>query len=214
MGCNPSALTQSARGSPGISKATNGECTTPPRSRSWAARSSASVTNPVGFSDKLDFQNDGHDHRPARRDFLNVAFEIETDLLFHHAVVSLLFRRGLIQGAVDDLARLIAERDLTRHKAAGDDFRSALNLAGALVDGDDGEHEAVLAQVLAVANHQVFDYIRSGAGIYANPAGRLFACLDGGGGIHFENVAIFQQQRLLDHSGVLGQLHVFLQMTI
>src|SRR6202044_3646197 len=152
MGCSPSALTQSARGSPGISKATSGVCTTTPRSLSWAARSSASVTNPVGFSGKLDFQNDGHDHRPARRVLLNVALEIETDLLLHHAVVGLLFCRGLIQGAVDDLARLIAERDLTGHKAPGDDFRSALNLAGALVDGDDGEHQAVLAQVLAVAN--------------------------------------------------------------
>src|SRR5580692_12648277 len=128
MGCNPSALTHSARGSPGVSKATNGVCTMTPRSRSWAARSSASVSNPVGFSDKLDFQNDGHDHRTARRVLLNVALEIETDLLLHHAVVGLLFRRGLIQGAVDDLARLIAERDLTGNKAPGDYLRSALNL--------------------------------------------------------------------------------------
>src|SRR5271156_599400 len=123
MGCRPSALPHSAKGSPGVSKATSGVCTATPRSRSWAARSSASVTNPVSFSGKSDFQNDRHDHRPAGCALLDVALEVETDLLFHHAVVGFLFGRRPIQRAVDNLPRLVAERNFTGHKAAGHHFR-------------------------------------------------------------------------------------------
>ena len=132
----------------------------------------------------------------GRRDvaFLDVTLEIETNLLFHHAVVGLLFRRRRIQGPIDDLLRLLAESDLAGDEATSHDFGRPLHLAGALVDGDDRQHDAIFAQVPAVADHQVFDHIRGGTGIDANPAGGHFAGLNRGVGVHFQNVAVFEQQ--------------------
>jgi len=146
--------------------------------------------------------------------FLDVALEIETNLFFHHAVIGLLFCRRRFQCPIDDLLRLLAESDFTGDEATSHYFGRPLHLAGALVDGDDRQHDAIFAQVPAVADHQVFDHVRGGTGIDANPAGGHFARLDRGVGVHFKHVAVFEQQSLIHHAGVLGQLHVLLQVTV
>src|ERR1700722_10760082 len=204
MGCNPSALTQ--RSAP--SQWTRGVCRATPQSLSWAARNSASVTN------NLDFQNDGHDHGPARSAFLDVELQIETDFFFHDPIVSLLFGRRALERPLDDLLCLIAECNFAGNKSARHHFRRTLHFAGALVDGDDGQHQPILAQMSAIANDQVFDDIGGGTGIDANPAGRDLAVLGGSVCVQLEDVSVLQEQRLLRYTRVFRQLHVLLQMTI
>ena len=56
-------------------------------------------------------------------------------------------------------------------------FGRALDLAGALVDGDDGEDDAALGEVLAVADDDVFDDVDGAAGVDADAADGDFAVL-------------------------------------
>ena len=55
-------------------------------------------------------------------------------------------------------------------EAAGDDFGRTFRFAGQLVDGDDGEDDAVFADVAAVFNNQVFDHVGAITGVDADAA--------------------------------------------
>ena len=88
------------------------------------------------------------------------------------------------------------------------------HLAGALVDRDDGEHNAVFAQMLAVPDDQIFNYIRGRAGIDAYPARRHFAGFLRRSGIHFENIPILEQHGAVYHPAAGCQFGTLLQVAI
>ncbi len=90
----------------------------------------------------------------------------------------------------------------------------AFDLAGAAVDGNDGEEDAVFAEVLAVADHGVFDDVGGGVVVDADAAGGDFAGLLGGVTVYGEDIAVFHQDDLLGDAGGCGQLDVALEVAV
>src|SRR5208337_3970630 len=119
-----------------------------------------------------DFEDDRHDQRPPRGVLHYEAFEVLADLLLDHAVVALLFVTGGFQSTHHGLASLVEETVLacTGSEPAHHNFGRTLHLAGQLVNRDDWQHDAVLAEVPAVANDEVFDHVAHGVGIDADAA--------------------------------------------
>src|ERR1700734_2695654 len=98
----------------------------------------------------LQLQDDGHDERAAVGVLLDEALQVAADLVLHDAVVAALFFAGLLQGANHDVARVAEKFRIVGREAAGGDFGRAFYLARTLVDGDDGQEDAVFAEMLAV----------------------------------------------------------------
>ena len=99
-------------------------------------------------------------------------------------------------------------------EAAHDDLGRVLDLAGALVDGDDGQHDAAFGEVLAVADDDVFDHVDRAAGVDADAADGDLAVLVGGVLVEVEDLAVFEQDDLLDDAHVGGEFGVALEVAI
>src|SRR5208283_735525 len=108
-----------------------------------------------------DFEDDRHDQRPPRGVLHYEAFEVLADLLLDHAVIALLLVTRRFERTHHRLASLVEETVLacTGCEPAHHNFGRTLYLAGQLVNGDDWQHNAVLAEVSAIANDEVFHHI-------------------------------------------------------
>ena len=120
---------------------------------------------------RLHFQNHGHDQRVARRLLDQKALQVDADLLLHHAPVAALFRCEVPAFAQPPAAPPASgpSRPLG-DKAAADDLRQPLGLAGVLVDRDDRQHEAVFGKMAPVADDHVLDHFVKRARIDADAA--------------------------------------------
>src|SRR5579871_114922 len=161
----------------------------------------------------LDFQDHRHDQRAAGGTLHNEALEVLADLFLDDAVVGFFFVAGGFQGLQHDLARLRQEAVLARGKAAHHNFRGRLHPARELVDGNDGQHDAVFTEVTTIANHQVFHHVGARAGVDANAPHGHTAGLAGAGLIEFQNIPAFEGDHLAHralHGG--GQFPVAAQL--
>ena len=148
-----------------------------------------------------EFEDDGHDEGAAVGVLLQETLEVAADLVLHDAVVAALFVAGLLECAGDDVAGVSEEFGVVGSEAAGGDLGLAFDLAGALVDGDDGEEDSVFAEVLAVADHGVFDDVGGGVVVDADAAGGDFSGLLGGVAVEGEDVTVFEEEDLLGDTG-------------
>ena len=90
-------------------------------------------------------------------------------------------------------------------------------MAGGAVDGEDGDNEAILSEVAAVADDHVFDDVAEGAGIDADAAGVDFFAFAGAAGIDEEAFAVFDDEgglqalafEVLGELGMADELEVF-----
>ena len=158
----------------------------------------------------LDFHDDRHDHGAAAGDFLDVAFEFDADLFLDDAVVGDFFAAEGVDGAGDEVA--CGFGDVSAAEAAEDDFGLAFDLAGALVDGDDGEDDAIFREGAAVLDDEVFDDVNGGAGVNEDAACGDLAVFAGLGLVEFEDVAVFHDDCGADSAGFDGDLGVLLEV--
>src|SRR5271167_1401389 len=100
----------------------------------------------VGFC-LSNLEDHRHNQRPARRVPDDETLQVLSDLLLDHAVVALLFVTGGFERAHHRLAGLVEEAVLARagSESAHNNLGRALNFSGQLVDGDDGQHNTILA---------------------------------------------------------------------
>src|ERR1019366_2614859 len=105
---------------------------------------------------------------------------------------------GRLQGVHHRLPRLIEETILVgvAGEAAHHDFGRRLDLARQLVDGNDGQHDAVFAEVTAIANDQVFHHVAHGVGIDADATDGNAAGLARPHLVEFQNVAALDHHHL------------------
>src|SRR6202035_6141215 len=100
-------------------------------------------------------------------------------------------------------------------ESASHDFRSGLDFAGELMDSDDGQHDAVFAQVPTVFHHQVLDHVGAGAGIDTDPPDIDPAGLACSQFVELENVAALDQNRFANRAvHGAGHFRVQLQLAI
>src|SRR5271165_3796660 len=124
----------------------------------------------LSMTENSNLQYHRHDERSLLRLLRDVAFQVRADFFFDHTVVGLLFLTGRLQGLHHQLSRAFDEAVFTRGKSPGHDFRRTLDSPRKLVDCDDGQHDAIFAQVAAILDDQVLDHVGSRAGINAHPA--------------------------------------------
>src|SRR5262245_54767819 len=105
----------------------------------------------------LNLEHDRDDHRPASGLSLNVAFEIEPDLFLDDGPIHALFVAGVGHGLADDDSCPAKELEavVAYGQAALDDFGGGFQLARGLIDGDDGQHDSVISQVLPIPQHEL-----------------------------------------------------------
>ena len=128
----------------------------------------------------------------------DVAFQVGADFFFDHAVVGLFFFAGVGQGVFDHAFGAFHEAVFAHVETPRYDFGSGLNSPCQFVDGDDGKDDAVFAEVTAVFNNQIFDYIRSRAGVDADAAYVDASGFAGAEFVELENVAAFDQHHFSD----------------
>src|SRR6185312_626329 len=155
-----------------------------------------------------------HDQRAAVGVLLDKTLEVAADLVLHDAVVAAFFLARFQESAGDDVAGVAQQVRVVGDEAASGDFGLALDLAGALVDGDDGKEDAVFTEMLAVADHGVFDDVGSGVVVDADAAGGDFAGLVGGVCVESKYVAVFEQKHFLGDAGGNGQFDVTLEVPV
>jgi hypothetical protein len=161
-----------------------------------------------------ELEDDGHDEGAAVGVLLQETLEVTANLVLHDAVVAALFFAGKLKGAGYDVAGVAKEFGIVGCEAAGGDLGLAFDLAGALVDGDDGEEDAVFTEMLAVADHGVFDYVGGGVVVDTDAAGGDFAGLDCRLAVDGKDVAVFEQEDLLGNAGGGGELEVALEVAV
>src|SRR5258708_1642510 len=83
-------------------------------------------------------------------------------------------------------------------KAAGYDLWSSFHPAGEFVDGDNGQHDTVFAQVAAVFNNQILNHVGARSGIDADSANVDAPGFAGVVFVKLENVAAFDQDHFAD----------------
>src|SRR5262245_31119338 len=111
----------------------------------------------------LNLQHNRDDHRPAPGLSLNIPFEVESDFLLDDGPVHALFVAGVAHrfadhysGPVQEIGAVVAQG-----QPALNDFRGGFHLARRLIDGDDGQNDPVVSQVLPIAQHQFVDPARA-----------------------------------------------------
>ena len=72
-------------------------------------------------------------------------------------------------------------------EAAADELGLAFDFSAQLVDGEDGENEAVFGKVAAIADDEVFNDVGGGAGVDANAASGDFAVFAGVTAVELED---------------------------
>src|SRR5664279_1630127 len=162
-----------------------------------------------------DFQDHWHDQRPPRSVFHDEALQVLANFFLDHAVVALLFVAGRLEGVHHRLPRLIEEAIFAGvgGEAAHHDFGWSLHLARQLVDGDDGQHDAVFAEVAAIANDQIFHHIAHGIGIDADAAYGNASRLASPHLVELQNVAALDHHDLA-HRVVHGASHFGVQLEL
>src|SRR5436190_3063222 len=189
-----------------------------------AAAKSATPTNSLTRREAVDplTRSDLHNHRQHERPppgaFAKKTAQLDAQFLLDESLVRALFEARLL----DDVAeqpRAIREQRLAifHHEAARDDVGYAFERAGLFVDRDDGNDEAFLRQMTAVAEHFVADL--AGARIVDQHAADR--CLAGDASTLFverDDVAVFGEENLgpriapgehaFRHARVLRQLPV------
>src|SRR5690242_6200658 len=161
----------------------------------------------------LDFQNHRHDQRAAGGALHNEAFQILADFFFNHSVVSFFLIAGSLQRLQHNLPRVGQEAIFTGGEAAHHNLGRGLHPSGELVDGNDGQHNAILTQVAAVANHQVLHHVGARARVNAHAAYRHASRLARAHLIELQDVAALDRHHLAHcalHGG--GQFGVPLQL--
>src|ERR1022692_160784 len=135
-------------------------------SRAQPGRTKAPVpAQATGNGRASDLQYHRHDQRALLSLPGNIALQIRANLLLDHAVVCFFLFAGVRQGVFDDALCSVQQTVFSGIEAASYDLRRRFHAAGKLVDGDDGQHNAVFAQVPPVFNNQILNHIRSRAGI-------------------------------------------------
>ena len=149
-----------------------------PAPRAFPLKSRADVSKCVGmlgrvrrrFAEDLDFEDYGEDERALGGLLVDVALEVDADFFLDDAPVGFFFGVGLLDGFDDDFAgashQFVA---VVAEHAAGDDFWQGFHFAGVLIDGDDGDDDAVFGKMLAIADDYFLDFLE-GAGIDADAA--------------------------------------------
>src|SRR5438552_11068920 len=167
------------------------------------------------FSDSCvsNLQYYRHDQRPSLCLLRDVALQIRADFFFDHAVVGLFFFAGLFECAHHDLAGAFHQSIFAGVEAAGYDLGCRLDPARELVDSDNRQHDAVLAQVAAVLDDQVFDYVGAVAGIDADAADIDASGFAGAEFVEFQNVSTLDQNDFAD-GAVHGCRHLSVQFQL
>src|SRR5215470_9633983 len=102
------------------------------------------------------------------------------------------FGVGSVNGAQNDVPgagkKLIA---VVAEKATGNDFRLRLEIAGVLIDGDDGDDDAVFGKVFAFANDDFFDFFER-AGINQDSSGGDRLAAEGSVFVELDAVAVLE----------------------
>src|SRR5271165_6406605 len=149
-----------------------------------------------------NFEDNWHDQRPARSVLYDKAFQVLADLLFDHAVVSPLFVARCLQRIHHGQSRLVEESVLigVGREAPHHDLRWGFDFACEFVDRNDGQHNAVLAQVTAIADHQVFHDVAHRVGIYTDASDGYAPGFLRTQFIEFEDVAAFGHQDFSDRA--------------
>src|SRR5579862_5109472 len=159
-----------------------------------------------------DFHDHGHNHGAAAGGFLDQALQFHAYLFLDHAVVAFFFAGQAIERLENEFARLVG--DFGAAKAADDDFRRLLHLAGSLIDGQHGEDKTVFAQNAPVADDEFFDDVDGRAGVDEDATcGDLvfLACI---GVVELEHVSIFDHDGVFDGAGLHGDLGVAMEIAI
>src|SRR5271163_436474 len=102
---------------------------------------------------------------------LDIPLQIDAHLLLDHAIIGLLFGTGAFQCLRHHLPRRFDEPGIGGGEAARHHLWLALDLAAELVDGDDGQHDAVFADVSPVADDDVLDHVHVRPRIDTHPPG-------------------------------------------
>src|SRR5664280_2884600 len=162
-----------------------------------------------------NFQDYRHNQRPPRRVLHDEALQVLANFFLDHAVVALLFVAGRLKGVHHRLPRLIEETILAGvgGEAAHHDFGWSFHLTRQLVDGDDGQHDAVFAEVTAIANDQILHHIAHGIGIDADAAYGNASRLARPHLVEFENVAALDHHDF-SHRVVHGAGHFGVQLEL
>src|SRR6185312_2540703 len=102
-----------------------------------------------------------HDQWTPASVLADKALQVLADLFLDDAVIGLFFPAGLLQRPAYHFTRFGKEPvfDARCGKSAHHYFGNRLHQPSEFVDGDDGQHDAILAEVAAIANDEVFDHI-------------------------------------------------------
>src|SRR5205085_8431164 len=162
------------------------------------------------------FQNHGHDQRTTRGAFHDEALQVLADFFFDDAVVALFLVAGRFQGLQDSLAGLFHEPIFGGGaEAPGDNLGRGFDAAGELVDGEDGQDDAIFAEVAAIADDEVFDDFAQRAGIDADAADVDASAFARAQLVKLQHIAAFQHDDLADRAmHGSGQLAVALELAI
>src|SRR5271169_5045232 len=100
------------------------------------------------------------------------------------------------QSVFDDAPGAVHESIFADVEAAGHDLQGRLDFSGRLVNGDDGQHDAVFAEVAAVFDDEVFDDVGAVARVDADAAHVDFAGFARAEFVEFQDVAALDQHDL------------------
>src|SRR5713101_3500385 len=152
-------------------------------------------------------ENDGEDERALGGLFVDVAFQVHADFFLDDAPVGFFLRIGLLDGLQNDVARAVDEllAVVAGQKAARHDLRLRFEPPGVFVNGEDGDDDAGLREVFAVADDDVLDLFER-AGVHANAArGYRFGARRAFLG-ELDGPAVFDEQNLTgDDAELMGQ---------
>jgi len=141
-----------------------------------------------------DFEDDRKDERALGGVFVDIALEVNANFFLDDGPVGLFLGVRLFDGLEDDLASASHELGaIVAEHTPGDDFGEGFQAAGMLVDGDNGNDDAVLGEVTAVADDHLFDFLER-AGIHEDAARGDGIAAESGILGEFDDVAIFKKQ--------------------
>ena len=138
--------------------------------------------------------------------FVDVALQVYADFFFHDGPIHFFFGVGLFDRFQDDLAGAGHEfLAVVAEHAAGDDFGLHVHLASVLVDGDDGNQDAVFGKVFAVTDYRFLDFFQR-AGIYQDTACSYGVAAIGAVFCEFDDLAVFHQENFTGDAAEAGGL--------
>src|SRR5271157_332153 len=164
----------------------------------------------------LNLQDHRQHHGTLARLLIKVLAQRGADFFLDHAPVAHFLGVRLGDGFQNHLARAFHQvcRFLQGHEAAGDDFRRRLKLTGVLVDGEDGNHDAVLGNVAPLLEDDVAHFVE-GPDIDADAAHTYALAPPRAALVELQHVAALHQEALLRNRGDFArQLDVAIELSI